>query len=155
MFLAYSHSLKNFKTIPVPCKKTRHPFKDAQELNPAIKGGVFPSPSQKTTFFVPNSCASAHSPLNQPAARCAKGVHLVRTRPQLDLPKVSSSARFSVDFRFQTCRVCFLKSRRARKKAQLLFCFLGGPPDILHGHSFPQVKKESVLCSDQKKSSRT
>jgi len=61
MFLAYSHSLKNFKTVSVPYKKTRHPFKDAQELNPAIKGGVFPSPSQKTAFFVPNSCASAQS----------------------------------------------------------------------------------------------
>ena len=96
MFLAYSHSLKNFKTVPVPGKKTRHPFKDAQELNPAIKGGVFPSPSQKTAFCVPNSCASAHLPHNQPAAPCAKGYHLVRTRPQLDLPKGSISARFSV-----------------------------------------------------------
>ena len=101
-------------------------------------------------FFVPNSCASAHSPLNQPAAPCAKGYHLVRTRPQLDLPKVSSSARFSVDCTGQTEAIRFLKSRCARKKAQLPFCFLGRSPDILHGHGFPQVKKESVLCSDQK-----
>ena len=104
-------------------------------------------------FFVPNSCASAHLPLNQPAAPCAKGVHLVRTRPQLDLPKVSLSARFSVDFRFQTEAAFCLKSQRARKKAQLPFCFLGRSPDILHGHGFPQVKKKSDLCSDQKISS--
>ena len=89
MFLAYSHSLKNFKTVSVPYKKTRHPFKDAQELNPAIKGGVFPSPSQKTAFFVPNSCASAQSARSSmckrgpfgpdpTAARFAEGV-LVRS----------------------------------------------------------------------------
>ena len=106
-------------------------------------------------FFVPNSCASAHSPLTQPAARFVQWVHLVRTRPQLDLPKVSLSARFSVGCAVQTEAAYFLKSRRARKKAQLPFCFLGGSPDILHGHSFPQVKKESVLCLDQKKSSMT
>jgi len=155
MFFANRHFFKKFKIVFVPGKKTCHPFKGTQELNPAIKGGVFPSSSQKTAFFVPNSCASAHSPLTQPAARFVQWVHLVRTRPQLDLPKVSLSARFSVGCAVQTEAAYFLKSRRARKKAQLPFCFLGGSPDILHGHSFPQVKKESVLCLDQKKSSMT
>jgi len=104
-------------------------------------------------FFVPNSCASTRSARSSMCKRGASGPDLTAARFSEGVQFRSVFARFSVDFRFQTCRVCFLKRRRAKTKAQLPFCFLGRSLDIFHYRSFPQVKKKSDLCSDQKISS--